>query len=108
MEKKNYILDTLELIDNLQKDINNKSNNELSYNTRPVLFYSCSNKPLTISFTNGQTNIFRIEKIDGSCITVRLLVENDNNELVSTGEYATVNINCISAIKCLKDIKLTL
>ena len=115
----NHLIDTLKLIDDLQKNANSDdlksdgiepvfgTGNNLSYNTRPVSFYMCNNKPLTISYTDGESNIFRIEKINGSCVTIRIL-ENNNNIFSSTDEFATININCISAIKCMNDIYLEL
>ena len=116
----NNLLDILSLINNLQKnvilgDTNNSctkpflgDNTTLIYNTRPVSFYLCNNSPLTIAYTDGESSIFRIENINGNCITVRLLVSDDNNNITTTNEYATVNINCIAAIRCLKDISLSL
>lgn len=120
MENNNYLLDILKLINNLQKNAtcgstNNSctkpilgENNNNIYNTRPVSFYLCNNNALTISYTNGETSIFRVENIDGNCVTVRLLIENDDNTISSTDEFATINIGCIAAIRCLKDISLSL
>ena len=84
------------------------TNNELVYNTRPFSLYLCNNTPLTITYSNGESSIFRVEKIDGDCVTVRLLIQGEDNSLTSTGEFATVNINCIAAIRCLYDISLAL
>ncbi len=115
----NYLLDILKLINNLQKnatcgDINNSctkpilgENNNVIYNTRPVTFYLCNNNALTVSYTDGETNVFRVENIDGNCVTVRLLVASEGN-ITATNEFATINIGCIAAIQCLNDINLTL
>ena len=116
----NGLLDILSLINNLQKNvINNDTNNSctkpilgdnntLIYNTRPVSFYLCNNSPLTITYTSGESSIFRIENINGNCITVRILESDDQGNITSTGEFATVNIKCIAAIRCLSDISLSL
>ena len=116
MEKgRNYLLDILILIDKLQKNTfcndNNSCtrpilglNNNLVYNTRPVSFYLCNNQELTID----SCNVFRVESIDNSCITVRLLNVDEQGDITSTGEFATVSINCIAAIRCLNDISLTI
>lgn len=120
MENNNYILDILRLINNLQNNVINNDlnsgctkpflgNNDLAlYNTRPVSFYLCNTSPLTITYPDGESSVFRVENIDGNCITVRLLATDENDNLISTNEFATVNINCIAAIRCLNDINLTL
>ena len=120
MENNNHLLDILSLINNLQKNVvcNNTNNsctkpilgdnNNLIYNTRPVSFYLCNNSPLTVTYTNGESSIFRVENINGDCITVRILETDENNNITSTNEFATVCINCVAAIRCLSDISLSL
>ena len=115
MDNNNYILDILKLIDELQKNaLNNKTvpvhetNNNSIYNTRPVSLYLCNNTPLSISYSNGESNVFRVEKINNNCVTVRLLAQAEDGSITPTSEYATININCIDAIACSHDISLTL
>ena len=119
MDTNNYILDLLKLINQLQKntiqsDSNDcakpflGTNNNLAYNTRPFSLYLCNNTPLTITYSTGESNIFRVEKINGDCVTVRLLAQGEDDSLTATNEYATININCIAAISCLYDVSLTL
>lgn len=120
LENNNSLLDILILINNLQKqsscgELNNSCtkpilgiNNNANYNTRPVSFYLCNNSPLTVSYTDGETSIFRVENIDGNCVLVRLLIQGEDNTITSTNEFATINITCIAAISCLNDINLTL
>ena len=117
MENNNHLLDILTLINNLQKNvINNDTNNSCSrpilgdnttliYNTRPVTFYLCNNSPLTVNYSTGESSIFRIENIEGNCITVRILESDDEGNITPTNEFATVNISCIAAIRCLSDIR---
>ena len=120
---RNHLLDILSLINKLQKNVicgNNDNtctrpilglNNFLTYNTRPVMMYLCNNTPLEINYINGDetltSSVFRIEDIDDNCVTLRLLT-NIDGVISSTNEFATVNINCIAAIRCLPDISLTL
>ena len=84
---------------------------ESFYNTRPITLYLCNNNLLEIQYDNNgevaTSNTFRVENINGSCVTVRLL-DNTNGVITATNETATININCIAAIKCLPDINLTL
>lgn len=124
-DNKNCLIDVLRLIDNLQKcslkhdSFDNTCSrpflgmgNTISFfNTRPVIFFLCDTTQLTLTyFVNNvpkSSNVFRIEDINDSCVTVRLLAEEDGR-LVSTNETAVININCICAIKCLDDISLDL
>lgn len=119
----NHLLDIIRLIYNMQESITGNEtilNNctkpilgptETLYNTRPIMFYLCNNNPLEIEYLNNgvtsTSNIFRIEGINNSCVTVRLL-NNNEGTITSTNETATINMNCIAAIRCLSDINLTL
>ena len=115
----NYLLDVLSLIDKMQKnstfDGDNSclrpmlNNNTSFYNTRPVTFYLCNNSLLTVNYgDNLESSIFRIEKICDNCVTVRLLSQDETGTISATSEMATININCIAAIRCLNDINLTI
>ncbi len=125
-DNKNCLIDVLKLIDNLQKcslqqgSFDNTcsrpflgmSSTISFFNTRPVTFFLCDNTQLTITYyVNGvanTSNVFRIEDINDSCVTVRLLVTNSDGTFTSTNETALINIDCICAIKCLNDISLSL
>jgi len=120
---RNHLLDILSLINKLQKNIicfddDNTCtrpilglNNLLTYNTRPVMLYLCNSTPLEIEYTENETSttstIFRVENIDGNCVTIRLLAQNDG-VITATNQYATVNIDCIAAVRCLADVSLSL
>lgn len=119
----NHLLDIIRLIYNMQENITGNECNlnnctrpilgptETLYNTRPITLYLCNNTPLEIQYDNNGTvetsSIFRIEGINNSCVTVRLLTDN-NGTITSTNETATINMNCIAAIRCLDDINITL
>ncbi len=119
---RNHLLDVLNMIDNLQKSVtgceeNNDSctrpllgiNNSLVYNTRPVTFYLADNSLLTVDYgTDSSSSVFRVENVSGNCVTVRILAENVEKAYVTTNEMATINIDCIAAIRCLDDISITL
>ena len=121
----NCIYDVLKLINNLQKCVLNEDSfdnscsrplgigSNISYfNTRPVMFFSCDTTQLNITYyvngTPNTSNVFRIEDVNDSCVTVRLLTTNTDGNIISTNETAIININCICAIKCLGDISLDL
>ena len=91
------------------------NSNILCFNTRPVTFYGCDNNLITISYTTvvdgvpttQSSSVFRVEKVEGDCCVVSLLADNptptDTTPYISTGQTATINLNCICAIKCLND-----
>ncbi len=122
--KCNHLLDILRLINNLQRRVpsyleNNTcsrpilgQNSSLIYNTRPVTFFLCNNEQLTISYTTDGTentaNIFRVESVSDSSVTVRLLSLQEDGTYVNTDEFATINIDCICAIRCLNDTNISL
>lgn len=81
----------------------------VEFNTRPVTLYVSGNTPITMPISNDPaetttSNIFRVEKVDGCCCTLRVLVYDDTTSTyTSTNSFFTVNTNCCCAIKCLAD-----
>lgn len=87
--------------------------NMACFNTRPVTFYTCQNTPYSINYqVDGQTRcsrVFRVEKVEGCCVTVLLLANNPdtsdcNRPFVSTGQFATINLRCVGVLQCLPDV----
>lgn len=74
------------------------------FNTRPVSLYNCCTGEI---ITIEDSTIFRLESIDECCLTCRIL-NFDNGTYTSTNDFFTVNLDCISAIKCYGDINLAL
>ena len=122
--RENHLLDILILIDKLQKRSSRQdddlsctrpflgANISIIYNTRPVVFYLCNNQELSVEYVDEgvtlSSSTFRVEKITDKCVTVRLLSIAEDGTISPTNQYATVNIDCIAAIRCLADIYLTL
>ncbi|MFI3307240.1 MAG: CotY/CotZ family spore coat protein [Mycoplasmatota bacterium] len=87
----------------------------LNCNTRPVMIYtSCSNgtawsMPISKDPTITDTSdIFRVEKLEGNCVTFRVLTANTDSDessipYVATNSFFTVNMNCFCVIRCLAD-----
>lgn len=81
----------------------------VDFNTRPVTLYTTGNTPIAIPISNNPSetttsSIFRVEKIDGCCCTLRVLVYNsETNTYTSTNSFFTVNTDCCCCIKCLAD-----
>lgn len=123
--EENCILNILNFIYNLQQNATCGSSQDNSctqpmlglntnLNTRPVTLYLCDNTQLSIQYpgatatTPETSTIFRVEGINGSCAIVRLLATDAAGTITSTGEFATINTNCIAAIRCLPDVSITL
>lgn len=75
-----------------------------SFNTRPVSFYNCTTGDI---FTVENSTFFRLESIDDCCCTCRVLIFADG-VYTSTNIFFTINLNCVSAIKCHNDINLAI
>ena len=84
------------------------------YNTRPVTFYRCADgeqwtMPFTLNGTTGFSGVFRVENLDGCCVTCRVLAPNPDTSqadafpFVSTDSFFTLNLECVGALKCLPD-----
>lgn len=86
--------------------------NLLCFNTRPVTLYRCDNTPVTLNYTNSSgdaltSSIFRVESVTNDSVGVLLLEEttdaSGNITYENTNTYATINLGCICAIRCLND-----
>ncbi len=85
----------------------------ICYNTRPFNLYNCCTGslwtfPYTIGTTTGTSSVFRICNLEGNCATCRVLAPNPdttNQEepYVATSTFITMDLSCVSAIKCLAD-----
>lgn len=82
------------------------------YNTRPVTFYtkdgSLYELPYTLNGTTGTSSVFRVEKIEGCCVTVRILIPNpeptETRPYIITNQSVTINLDCVCALQCLPDV----
>ena len=83
------------------------------YNTRPINLYNCTTGyvwafPYTLGTVNGTSSIFRLENLEGNCCTCRVLAPNPDTSssepYVLTSTFFTINLDCVSAIKCLPDV----
>lgn len=83
------------------------------FNTRPITLYNCTTGcrwsfPYTLDSVNGTSSIFRLENLEGNCCTCRVLAPNPDTSssepYVLTSTFFTINLDCVSAIKCLPDV----
>ena len=79
------------------------------YNTRPITLYNCCTGtqwsfPYTLNGESRQSTVFRIEALDDCCCTCRILYPNSTNDgYVSTNQFFTLDLGCVSALQCLAD-----
>ena len=84
----------------------------ICFNTRLVTLYRCDNTLVTLPYTlngvGGETSVFRIESVNDNSITVLLLADDGTETYsVNTNTYATINLGCICAIRCIGDTTIT-
>lgn len=86
----------------------------ICFNTRPVQLFRCLDGeawtlPYTFNGTTGESNIFRVENVDGCCATCRILIPNPDTTIatspyVASDSFFTINLNCVGALRCLSDV----
>lgn len=82
--------------------------NTICFNTRPVTLYRCDNSLVTLPYNETDTTtIFRVESVADNSIRVLLLELNTDGSYTNTNTYATINLGCICAIRCLADTTIT-
>ncbi len=86
--------------------------NNPCFNTRLVTLYRCDNSLVTLPYTlNGvtdETNVFRIENVTDNSVTVLLLGDDGSQTYnINTNTYATINLGCICAVRCIGDTTIT-
>lgn len=84
----------------------------ICFNTRPVTLYRCDNSLITLNYTSSTgdiltTSVFRVESVSNNSVGVLLLEastdSSGNTTYTSTNTYATINLGCVCAIRCLPD-----
>ena len=84
--------------------------NVICFNTRLITFYRCDNTLVTLPYTiddvAGETTIFRVENVTDTSVTVRLIQDNGDGTYTNTNTFATLNLGCICAIRCIGDINI--
>lgn len=84
----------------------------ICFNTRPITFYRCDNGLITLNYTSSTgeeltTSVFRVESVSDDSVGVLLLEEtvdaSGNITYINTNTYATINLDCVCAIRCLPD-----
>ena len=93
------------------------NNNISCFNTRPISLQCCCidrkwTFPATINGLTIECDVFRIENINDCCATFRCLAYNPATELaiatpfIATNDFITINLNCVSALKCHEDTNI--
>lgn len=83
------------------------TNNPICYNTRVITLYNCQGTLFSTNFSlNNElltSSTFRIQDIHDDCCTL-LILNSNNGTYSSTGQYITIDLSCVCAIKCLGDV----
>ena len=81
--------------------------NALCYNTRVITLYNKQGNLFTTTYNDSGdikiSSTFRIINVDEDYCTL-LILDNTNNEYISTNQTIVVNLNCICAVKCNGDV----
>lgn len=80
----------------------------ICFNTRLVTFYRCDNSLITLPYTlngvPGETSVFRVESVNDNSVTVLLLADDGSETYtINTNTFATINLGCVCAIRCIGD-----
>lgn len=118
---KNCLKDILKVINVLQNNASDdcEENNSCTrpflgnfpeivcFNTRLVTFYRCDNSLITLPYTLDETTctttIFRIQNVSDNAVVVLLIQDNGDGTYTNTNTFATINLGCICAIRCIGD-----
>ena len=89
-----------------------ETTNNPCFNTRLVTLYRCDNSLITLPYTlngvAGESSVFRVESVNDNAITVLLLADDGTETYtINTNTYATINLGCICAIRCIGDNTIT-
>lgn len=82
------------------------------FNTRLVTFYRCDNSlislPYELNDIQNNTTIFRIMNVSKNSVNVLLIQDNGDGTYTNTNTFATLNLGCICAIRCIGDTTITI
>ena len=120
----NCLANILKVIDVLQNNAEDRCNenntctrpvlgilpDNICYNTRLVTFYRCDNSLVTLPYTfegvSSTTTIFRVQSVSCDAVTVLLIRDNGDGTYTNTNTFATINLGCICAIRCIGDTNI--
>ena len=124
MNRENCLANILKAINVLQNnaeklDCNNSCTrpilgeiNNTCFNTRLVTLYRCDNSlvtlPYTLNGTTATTTVFRVQDVTNDSVTVLLIADDGSGTYnINTNTFATINLGCICAIRCIGDTTIT-
>lgn len=82
----------------------------ICYNTRIIQLYRCNGTLMETAYslddtTVLSTNFFRVMSVDDDCCKLLLINYDEANDTYnSTRQYITVNLKCIGAVRCIRDV----
>ncbi len=82
----------------------------ICYNTRVIQLYKCNGSSMETSYalannTVLSTNFYRVMSVDDDCCTLLLLnYDSLSDTYNSTRQYITIDLKCIGAVRCIRDV----
>ena len=81
----------------------------ICYNTRPITLFTCCTgtnwvMPYEENGITGTSTVFRIENVEDSCATFRVLIPEEDGSYRFSNSFFTIDLSCVLAIQCLSDI----
>lgn len=104
--------DTCGLDSGCTKPFLGNSINCLCYNTRVVQLYRCNGSLIESTFvdeanTSLSSNLYRVMSVNNNCCTLLILnYDNENDNYTSTCQFITINLDCIGAVRCIRDVTI--
>ena len=78
------------------------------YNTRVITLYTKDGTLLLGQYdVESFSEYFRVCSVNDDCCTLMIL-RRDGENFITTGQYITVNLKCICAVKCIIDTNVSL
>ena len=82
--------------------------NFICYNTRVITLYTKDGTLLLGQYdVESFSEYFRVCSVNDDCCTLMIL-RRDGDNFIATGQYITVNLKCICAVKCIIDTNVSL
>lgn len=103
----NNSINNCSMNDGCTKPFLGPSINNICYNTRVITLYKKNGDIFSTTYNNNDvyvsSSFFRVNNLTDDCVTLLILEESEGN-YYSTGQFITLNIGCICAIKCIDDV----
>ncbi len=86
----------------------------ICYNTIVIQLYRCNGSIMESAYvdennTNLSSNLYRVMSVNNNCCNLLILnYDSSNDNYSSTRQYITVNLDCIGAVRCIRDVTVNI